>query len=181
MGQTRYSKVAMVLHWLIALAVIANWIIPQTLEDLPHEEFMDAMWPHKALGLVIFVLVLLRLGWRMAHKAPPLASTLKSWERVLARVVHTLFYVLLLGMPVAGYIANSYDGSDVNMFGLFTVPRLPVPTDDEFAHQIFGLHGAFGAVLVVLVLLHVLAVLKHQFIDRDGNLYRMLPWGTPKA
>ena len=181
MQQARYSRVAMALHWLIAIAVIANWLIPQQLEDLPHEEFMDAMWPHKALGLIIFVLVLLRLGWRLVRKPPDLASTLKPWERALAKTVHTAFYILLLAMPVAGYVGNSYDGSDVNMFNLFTIPRLPVPVDDEFAHQIFALHGTFGTVLLVLVGLHVLASLKHQFVDRDGNLYRMLPWGTPKA
>lgn len=180
MQQVRYSGVAMLLHWLIAAAVIANFIIPQTLEGLPHEEFMDAMWPHKALGLIIFVLIMLRLVWRMARTPPPLPSSLKPWERALAKVVHTAFYVVLLAMPVVGYVGNSIDGSDVNIFGLFTVPRLPLRVDDELAHQLFALHGAVGTLLLVLIGVHVLGALKHQFIDRNGDLYRMLPFGRPK-
>ena len=180
MQQVRYSGVAMLLHWLIAAAVAANFIIPETLEGLPHEQYMDAMWPHKALGLIIFVLVVLRLIWRLVNAPPPLPSSFKPWERVLAKASHTLFYVILLAMPVVGYIANSYDGSDVNVFGLFTVPRLPVPADDEFAHKLFHLHGAVGTALLVLIGLHVLAALKHQFVDRNGELYRMLPFGRPK-
>lgn len=180
MQQTRYSGVTMTLHWLIALAVAANFIIPETLEGLPHEEFMDAMSPHKALGLIIFALVVLRLAWRLVRTPPPLPSSLKPWERALAKVTHTLFYVILLAMPVVGYVGNSYDGSDVNVFGLFTVPRLPVPADDAFAHKLFHLHGTVGTLLLVLIGLHVLGALKHQFIDRNGDLYRMLPFGTPK-
>ena len=180
MQQVRYSGLAMLLHWLIAAAVIANFIIPDTLEDLPHEQFMDAMWPHKALGLVIFVLVLLRLAWRLVRTPPPLPASLKPWERALAKTVHTAFYVILLAMPVVGYVANSYDGSDVNVFGLFTVRRLPVAADDIFAHRLFHLHGTVGTLLLVLIGLHVLGALKHQFIDRNGDLYRMLPFGAPK-
>lgn len=180
MRQVRYSGVVMLLHWLIAAAVIANFIIPETLEDLPHEQFMDAMWPHKALGLIIFVLVVLRLLWRLMRKPPPLPSSLKPWERMLAKTVHTAFYVILLAMPVVGYTANSFDGADVSVFGLFTVPRLPVATDHAFADKLFDFHGAVGTLLLVLICLHVLGVLKHQFIDRNGDLYRMLPFGTPK-
>jgi cytochrome b561 len=180
MQQVRYSGVAMLLHWLIAAAVIANFIIPETLEGLPHEEFMDAMWPHKALGLIIFVLIVLRIIWRFMRTPPALPSSLKPWERALAKVVHTAFYVILLAMPIVGYTANSIDGSDVNVFGLFTVPRLPVRVDDTLAHQLFDLHGAVGTLLLVLIGLHVLGALKHQFIDRNGDLYRMLPFGRPK-
>lgn len=180
MQQVRYSGVAMLLHWTIAALVAANFIIPETLEGLPHEEFMDAMWAHKALGLIIFVLIVLRLLWRLVRRPPPMPASVRPWERALAKVTHAAFYVILLAMPVVGYVGNSYDGSDVNIFGLFTVPRLPVAADDDFAHQLFGLHGTVGTVLLVLIGLHVLGALKHQFIDRNGELYRMLPWGTPK-
>ena len=116
MQQARYSTVAMTLHWLIAVLVLVNWLIPQELEGMPHEQFMDAMSPHKALGLIIFVLVLLRLAWRLTNKPPALASSLKPWERMLATGVHWAFYVLLLAMPVIGYVANSYDDSGVDIF-----------------------------------------------------------------
>ena len=181
MQQARYSKVAMTLHWLIAVLVIVNWQIPERLEGLSHEEFMDAMWPHKALGLIIFVLVLLRLAWRLAHKPPALAATLRPWERALARSVHWAFYVLLLAMPVIGYVANSFDDGGVNIFGLFTVPGLPVQADEHFAHEIYDVHAVLGTILLILIAVHALGSLKHTFLDKDGNLFRMLPWGTPRA
>jgi cytochrome b561 len=170
----------MVLHWLIAIAVIANWLIPMKLEGLPHEQFMDAMWPHKALGLIIFALVVLRLGWRLIRKPPPYSSAIRPWEKALAKTVHIAFYVLLLAMPALGYVGNSYDGSNVNMFGLFTIGRLAVPDDDHFAHQIFHLHGTLGTILMLLVVLHVIGALKHQLFDCNGELFRMLPFGRPR-
>jgi cytochrome b561 len=181
MQEARYSGLAMALHWLIAILVIVNWLLPDQFEGLSPEEFMKAMAPHKAIGLIIFALVLVRIAWRLYKRPPPLAATLKPWERALAKTVHGLFYFLLLGMPVLGYVADSFGGSDVDMFGLFTIPRLAVQTNNHFAHQIYEVHGTLGTILMLLVALHILGSLKHQFVDKDGDLYRMLPWGKPKA
>ena len=181
MQRVRYSGLAMVLHWLIAVLVIVNWLLPDEFEGLSPQEFMRAMEPHKAIGLIIFALVLVRIAWRIYSPTPPLAATLKPWERALAKTVHGLFYLLLLVMPVLGYVANSLGGSDVDIFGLFTVPGLAVQADKHFAHQLYEIHGTLGTILMLLVALHVLGSLKHQFIDKDGDLYRMLPWGKPKV
>ena len=136
---------------------------------------------HMSVGLTILVLVLLRLAWRLSHKPPELAASLKPWERASAKIVHAIFYVFLIGMPLAGWLANSFYGVGVGVYGLFTLPVLPVPTNPDIGHGIFEAHATAGTILLILVALHALGSLKHTFIDKDGNLFRMLPWGTPKV
>jgi len=182
MQTIRYSTGAIVLHWAIAIAVIVNWRIAEAMEHVtPHEAYMDAMAPHKALGMAILLLTVLRLAWRLVKKPPELASTLKPWERTLAKTVHVIFYVLLIGLPLGGWLATSYDGEAIDMWGMFTIPALPVTPNEDFGHEIFDVHAFGGSVMIYLIALHIIGALKHQFFNKDGNLYRMLPWGTPKA
>lgn len=177
----RYSIVAMVLHWAIAIAVIANWRIAETAEHAPEAEAREIMGSHMSLGVTILVLVLLRLGWRFVHRPPPLAAHLSGWERGLAKTTHTLFYVLLIVMPLAGWVAMSSFGYGVNVWGLFELPALPVPLSPDRGEAIIGAHAFAGMTLLALIAIHILGTLKHTLIDRDGNLFRMLPFGTPKA
>jgi len=181
MSQTRYSGAAMLLHWAIAIAVIVNWRIAESAEHLPDAERGAVMANHMALGMVILALTLLRLLWRLMRKPPPLASTLKPWERTAARAVHAIFYVLLVGLPLGGWLATSFYGIGVKIWSLFTVSALPVTANEAVGHQIFEAHATAGTVMLVLIALHILGALKHTFIDKDGNLFRMLPFGTPKA
>jgi cytochrome b561 len=172
----------MALHWLIAIGVIAQWRIAVAGENAATEEAGRAiMANHFSLGVVLLVLVLARLAVRVFRPNPPLASHLRGWERGLARVTHALFYVLLVAMPLAGWLAMSLYGSQIKVFGLFFLPVLPVETDPDSAGEIFGAHAAAGITLLVLTGIHVLGTLKHTLIDRDGNLFRMLPFGSPEA
>ncbi len=181
-SQTRYSGVAMLLHWLIAIAVIANWRIAEAGEHAATREAKsEIMANHFSIGAIILILVLLRLIWRFVSPPPPLAAHLAGWERFLAKAIHTIFYVLLIVMPFAGWMAMSKYGSPVSVFGIFELPALPVAPDPEGAKAIFEQHATAGKILLVLVALHVLGALKHTLIDKDGNLFRMLPFGTPKA
>jgi cytochrome b561 len=91
-----------------------------------------------------------------------------------------LFYVLLLALPLAGYIANSLTGRTIDFFGLFTIPALPTGENKELGGAIFDLHATTGKVLLALIALHVLGALKHTFVDRDGGIFRMLPFGRVK-
>lgn len=178
----RYSAVAMALHWLIAIGVIVQWRIAEAGEHAATEEAgREIMGNHFSLGITLLLLVLLRLAWRLVAPNPPIAEHPAPWERALAKVTHTLFYLLLIAMPIAGWIAMSKFGSPVNVWGLFALPPLPVAVDPEGAKAIFSLHATAGIVLLVLVAIHVLGTLKHTLLDRDGNLFRMLPFGTPKA
>ena len=95
----------------------------------------------------------------------------------MARTVHFTFYVLLIALPVAGWIANSLTGRTIDFFGLFTIPALPVGRNEGLAETIFGIHGTGGSIMIYLIGLHILGALKHTFIDKDGGIFRMLPFG----
>jgi cytochrome b561 len=172
----------MILHWATAIAVIVNWRLAENAEHAAtQEEGYAIMGQHFALGMTILGLTVLRIIWRLVKRPPPLAASVKGWEAVVAKTVHLIFYVLLIGLPLGGWIAGSLYGTGVDMFGLFTVPALPAPLNEDLGHEIYEIHGTLGQAMLLLIALHVLGALKHHFIGRDGNLYRMLPFGTPKG
>ncbi len=177
-ANNRYSKGAMLFHWVIAVAVIVNWRIAEAAEHAGSREAAGAiMANHKALGILILLLTVARLAWRWSHPVPPLPGA--GWERALARTVHVLFYVLLIGLPLGAWVASSYARRGFDVFGLIEWPLLPLAENREAAGAIFDLHATGGTVLLLLVVLHVLGALKHTFISRDGGLLRMLPFGRP--
>lgn len=176
-ARRRYSGVAMAFHWIIAILVIVNWQIAERAGGLDGPA-AGAVWNyHKAWGITILVLTLGRIAWKLAHPGPPFPAHHKPWERALARTLHFTFYALLLALPLAGWLANSLTGRTIDFFGLFTIPALPVGANKELGGAIFDLHATTGTVLLVLVGLHILGVVKHLAIDRDGELFRMLPFG----
>lgn len=178
----RYSGIAMLLHWLIAVAVIVNWRIAEASENAATEEAgREIMGNHFALGMTILLLTVLRIVWRLIHHPPPLSDGLAGWEKALAKVTHGLFYLLLIGLPLGGWFAMSSYGQGIDMWGMFTWPALPVAQNPDLGGEVFDIHAAGGTVMLALIGLHVLGVLKHMVIDKDGNLWRMLPFGQPKA
>lgn len=176
-ARRRYSGVAMAFHWAIAILVIMNWRIVEAAEELDGALRSEVMNYHKAWGILILLLTLGRLGWRLAHPVPPMPSHYAGWERKLAKTVHVVFYVLLIGLPLGGWVANSLTGRTIDFFGMFTIPALPVGANKELGGQIFDLHATGANILLLLVGLHILGVIKHLVIDRDGELFRMLPFG----
>ena len=172
-SQARYSTGAIIFHWIIAIAVIVNWRLVEAAEGLEGMEKVVALNPHKALGITILVLSVLRLGWRFTHKAPPLSESLASWERILARSVHVIFYVLLIGLPLGGWLATSYAHIPIDYFGLFTVPNFPVEQNYDTAGSIVDLHHEGGEILLILIALHIVGALKHSFYDKVPSLSRM--------
>lgn len=177
----RYSGVAMLLHWLIALLVIVNWQIAERAEHFNGPLRGEIMNYHKAWGITILVLTVIRLAWRLAHPTVVRTPGLKTWERWLAKTVHVAFYVLLIGLPLGGWLATSYMDRPVDYFGLFTVPELPVGSNKDLGSDIYDVHETGAKFMLLLIVLHVAGALKHTLIDRDGTLWRMLPFGTPKA
>lgn len=176
-GRSKYSTGAMIFHWLIAVLVIVNWRIVEAAEHLADAEKGALIGNHKAIGISILVLTLARLAWRLMHKVPPLPQGMANWERILSRSVHVIFYVMLIGLPLGGWLAGSFAGRDISYFGAFTIPALPVGKDGELAKSIIGLHKTGGEILIYLIALHILGALKHTFVDKDGGITRMLPWG----
>lgn len=178
-SQARYSSGAMLFHWVIAVLVIVNWQLAEYAEPLEGAARTVYIGPHTAIGVSILVLTVLRLVWRLTHKPPPMPDSMASWERVLAKTVHVIFYVMLIGLPIGGWLAGSYAHIPVDYFGLFTIPTLPVEKNYEIAASIMDQHTTGGKVVLVLVALHVLGALKHTFFDKVGGIKRMLPGSGP--
>lgn len=176
-AQQRYSPIAMILHWSIAILVIVNWRVAETAHHVPKDDRGAIMANHFSVGMIILVLALLRLVVRATRGAPPYASHIKPWESVIAKITHTLMGLLIIVLPLLGWVAMSLYGRSIPIFGLFSVPPLPLAPNKDLAGAIFDAHGVLGSALVYLMFLHILAVIKHMVIDRDGNLFRMLPFG----
>lgn len=179
--RSRYSTGAMIFHWTIAISVIVTWRIVEAAEHASKAEEAYWMGHHKALGITILVLSLGRLAWRMAHPVPPMSTLVPKWQRYLARAVHIFFYVLLIGLPIGGWLGVSFYGYGVDIWGLFTVPAIPVGESSDIGGQIIGLHKTGGEILIYLIGLHILGALKHTFWDKDGTLFKMLPFGQAKG
>lgn len=171
----RYSLGAIIFHWLIAIAVIVNWRIAEAAEVLEGAERGALIGNHKALGIIILVLTLMRLAWRFSHRPPPHPDSMAGWEKFLSGAVHTIFYVLLIGLPIGGWVAGSFASSPVDMFGAFTLPMLPVEQNYDIAGAVIGFHGTAGEAMLILIGLHILGALKHTFYDKVGGLKRMWP------
>lgn len=161
----RYSRVAILFHWVIAALVVANLWIGLIGGSMP---------VHKAVGITVLVLTLGRIAWRLGHRPPPLPPETAGWERMAARASHFAFYVLLLVVPLTVWaMASGAKRYPLDWFGLFPIPYLPI--SDSAAHLGHELHEIVGFGMAGLVALHVAAALRHHFLLRDGVLARMLP------
>ena len=162
-----YGAVARALHWLMAALLILQWFSGE------ESKAFGGMGFHFSLGLTLMLLVLVRLGWRVTHPAPPPPERSPNWERAIARVTHVAWYLLMLVLPLSGILYRQFRGKATSWFGLFDLPAWFTP-DKYWAHQSEEIHKVLGVVFLVLLTLHVVAALKHHFIDRDGVLRGML-------
>jgi len=189
-SRTRYGAVAMTLHWLIAILVIANICVGLYFSDLPRSDpnlFM-LVQTHKSIGLTVLVLSLLRLGWRLVNPVPPLPAGMSAPLRFLAHASHFLLYFLIVAIPLSGWalVSSSKLGLPTMYFGLFQWPNISF-LSDMTREQKGPMHGLFDDThvllawsAIVLVPIHIAAALYHQFWRRDDVLKRMLP-GTRVA
>lgn len=173
-GLPRYSRIAILLHWVIALLVITNIILVKQAGDVAGPARSALMGPHTAIGITILALSLVLLLWRLTHPRPPLPTSLASWERWLSRGVHVLFYLLIIGLPIGGWMMVSDPGEvAIDWFGLIDIPALPVSeTLGKIAHD--G-HVIGGNLMIGLIALHILGALKHQLLDKMPYFHRMWP------
>ena len=173
---SKYSKTAIALHWIIAALIITNVVLVSMTEGLPREAKGIYMTPHKAIGISILAFSLLRLLWRIGHKPPPIPAEVPGWQATLGRTAHALFYFLIIAVPLTGWLmVSARPGSPgVDFFGLF---MLDLPVGDSKALSDLGQdgHEIMTKPLVILIFLHVLGALKHQFIDRVPFIQRMFP------
>lgn len=173
--EQHWGLLAQGLHWLIAVLVVVmaglGWYMT-TLDISPTMFELYAL--HKSIGVTVLALVILRLLWRAANPTPSLPAHMKPVERRLAHATHGLLYLILIAMPISGYVINSAADFPLTVFGLFTIPNLIA--ENESVQAIAGaVHGTLIWVLVAVLLLHVAGALKHHFVDRDDVLRRMIP------
>src|SRR6266851_1624655 len=171
----RYGGVAIALHWLIAVLISGQIALGWFLEGIPRGTAMRGFYVnlHKSTGLTIALLIVLRLGWRLAHPPPQLPSFVPSWERVASRMNHLALYICMLVMPSSGYIASNFSKFGIKLFNVILLP--PWGIDDKRIYAVFNTtHVVTSYLFVGLIALHVLAAIRHAF-RRDGVLARMLP------
>lgn len=170
-----YPATSKLLHWLVAACVLLTAPVAIAMTRIDKGPAQDALYNlHKSLGVLILVLMLLRLINRLVAGALAPEAEIEPWQKSVSSIVHTSLYVLLLAMPVVGYIANSAYGATTPVFGLFELPSI-VGKNDGLATQLFTLHRWVGWLVILLVLTHVTAALYHHFSRRDAVLKRMLP------
>ena len=181
----RYGSVAMTFHWVIAVLVIANIAFGLYMGDLPRTDpnkFMIVQL-HKSIGLTVLILSLARLGWRLMNTIPPLPLGMNPVLRLAARASHYLFYFLIVFIPLSGYVMVSASalGNGTLYFGLFTWPNLPIfaGMTREALHPLHETlvttHVLLAWSAIVLLPIHILAALYHQFVRGDDVLRRMIP------
>jgi cytochrome b561 len=170
----RYRPLAKAFHWLTALLVLLT--IPAALTMLTpgiERSLQDPLFTfHKNIGVVIFVLVALRLAYRLINPPPPLPASVPAWQRHVASLTHWLLYGLLFAMASSGYIRVTAGGFPLEVFDPLGLPR-PVPRSEEVAEIAKGIHAALRYPLIALIVLHIGAALHHALIKRDGVFQRM--------
>ncbi|MFL9912212.1 cytochrome b [Paraburkholderia sp. RL17-337-BIB-A] len=172
-----YTRTAVALHWLIALLIICGFALGWVMTGIPGftpTKLRYFSW-HKWIGVTVFALAIVRVVWRATHVPPGLPAGMPAAQRIGAHAVHVLLYGLMLAIPVAGYLYRSASNIPVVYLGIVALPRLIDP-DPVLKATFRTLHVILNDVLFSLVVLHVLAVVKHQVLDRDGLLSRMLPF-----
>jgi cytochrome b561 len=183
MTLVRYSRPAVVLHWLVAVLILCNVALGLSADWVPDAWARPVIDTHKSIGITVLGLVLLRILWRATHPAPPLPADYPRWERWFAHGAHLLLYAVMLALPLSGWMHDSAwkdaDTHPMFLFGLVPWPRMGFieaiePATKEHLHDVFGsVHIAFGYALYALLALHIIGALKHQWHDRHPELQRM--------
>ena len=172
----RYTGTAIALHWLAALLVFAAFPLGLYMGDLPFSPLKLRLFSyHKWLGVTVFLLAAVRLAWRAAHRAPPFPPSMPSWERFAAAAAHWLLYALIFVIPLTGWLMSSAKGMQTVYLGVVPLPDL-LGKDKALGRLLQDTHAALNMAMLALVAFHIVAALRHHFVERDGILARMLPF-----
>lgn len=183
-NQTRYSTIAILLHWAIALLIIGQVIGGLVMTKLlPNASSLtfEIYQMHKSFGITILALSLLRLLWRLGNRPPNLPEKMAGWEKQIAAVTHIAFYIFMIGIPLIGWAMVSVSPFQIPtyIFDLIKLPHMPfwegVSDPKALETQFKSLHKYAALAMVGLLVLHIGAALKHHIRDRDNVLIRMLP------
>lgn len=181
----KYTRIAIFLHWSVALLILLNLVLVWVVDAAPDDQQRLIIDTHKSIGISVLGLVLLRMLWRVGHPPPPLPASYARWEQRAAHWGHLVFYGMMLALPLTGWMHDSAwkDAAShpMTLFGTLPWPRIVWISDVEPVakarlHDLFGsAHTLLSYVLYVLLATHIAAALKHQFLDHERELQRMLP------
>ncbi|MBM9595384.1 cytochrome b [Roseitranquillus sediminis] len=173
---TGYRTTARLLHWLVALLILSTLPVGQAMvQEGLSRPVQDALFIyHKNVGVIILLLMLLRLGYRLTHRAPPLPPHMPDWQRIVARTTHVALYVLVFVQAISGYVRVEAGGFPIEMLDALGVPPL-VPRSEPLADAAKATHAVTRLLLVPVILLHIGAALQHALWQRDGVFSRMWP------
>ena len=193
-NNTKYTNVAIALHWLIGIAILFMFILGWFMTELPKESAKMTSFDifnlglmtwevakeesprafyfnlHKSIGLTILMLIVLRMYWRFTHRPPAFLNSMKLWEKRLAKATHHSLYLLMFLIPLSGIIMSAGSKYGIKWFGIKVIPGF----DDKAIRELFfEFHEIFGLLLLLLLIFHILGAIKHSIIDKDGTLRRM--------
>ncbi|WP_155905202.1 cytochrome b [Methylopila sp. M107] len=169
-----YAPTAKALHWIVAVLVIGLIAVGVGREFMPkgpERDFVTML--HKATGIVVLVLMIARLAFRATHRPPPPEPGQERWRTAASHAVHWSLYLILLVMPVLGWLGSNALGRPVNMYGVFNLPTL-LAENEDLGEAIYDVHGVLGFTALALIVVHVGAALHHRFVRKDAVLARML-------
>jgi cytochrome b561 len=171
----RYGGMTQALHWIVAGLIVTQYVLARMAAHLPlGARKLALLAEHKSVGMTVLILAVIRLAWRLKNPPPSLPANMYWVERLLARLTHMGFYVLLFAMPLSGWLMSSAKNYSVSWFGAFSWPNLIGPSETAF-NFFKTLHHLLSKLLFGIASLHILAALKHHFWNKDEVLVRMLP------
>lgn len=170
-----YGRVTRILHWTTAALVIGLVALGWYMVDLSYFDRwynVTLRW-HRALGMLVLALALVTLGWRTVSPSPqPVAGT-RPWEHLAGRCMHILLLSMIVLVPVSGYLISTSAGKSIDILGWFSIPPV-IEVDADLRDRAIDVHYYLAYLTAALVAMHAGAALKHQFINRDGTLERMI-------
>lgn len=176
MNQNRYTATAITLHWGMAVLLISLFAVGLYMHDLPLSPWKLQIYSwHKWAGVTVFILVLARLVWRITHRPPELPGSMSRMMQLGAHVGHAMLYLLMIAIPLSGWLMSSAKGVQTVYFGVLPIPDL-LHKNKELGEVLRNVHASLNYLLAVLVIGHAAVAIKHHLIDKDDVLARMLPW-----
>jgi cytochrome b561 len=176
-SKSSYGWMAIVLHWLMAIGIFFLFGLGLYMVELTYYDtwYRGSLELHKSLGLVLLLIWMTRVAWRWLNASPEMTGT--RFEKKAAHVVHSALYFLMLALMVTGYLISTADGRGIEVFSLIEIPAMSISIENQ--EDIAGdIHWAIAWILMLMVALHSLAAIKHQLVNKDGTLMKMI---RPKA
>ncbi|MDM8567477.1 cytochrome b [Candidatus Halobeggiatoa sp. HSG11] len=173
--QASYGIITILLHWVMAIIIIGLFFLGEYMVDLDYYDqwYHAAPWWHKSIGILVFALLLIRVGWKLSNPTLVPVANSQLWEVKIAKLVHIIFYILLFIICISGYFISTAKNVGIEIFGLFELPAVMELSENK-ADIVGEIHEISTHILVIVFLLHGIAALKHHFINKDNTLIRML-------